>query len=244
MKPPKTIPKELIYQYTMFDKILISYWYFDSTLSSPITYSKKNIELRIQKVKNREYDRYGRTDAYLYSALEKYPIQNKSVAIIGSTSEIYESICLAYGGMPTTIEYNKRYTDHPDLTVMTVAEYERSPVKFDMAISISSIEHDGLGRYGDPLNPNGDIIAMHKIKQMLKFGGILYLAVPIGKDMIVWNAHRVYGEKRLPLLIGGWNCIDAFGFDKSQLHIENPAAQDPKKNLWQPVFVLKNTYPG
>jgi len=243
MPPPKQIPNELAYQYTLFDKIPISYWYFDSTKTSPLKYTKENIELRIQKIINREYARYGKTDNFLYDALEKYPIQNKSVVIIGSTSEIYESICLVYGGKPTTIDYNKIETDHPGLTVMTVSEYDNLPVQFDAAISISSIEHDGLGRYGDPLNPNGDIIAMHRIKQMIKDGGILYLAVPVGKDMLVWNAHRVYGEMRLPFLLGGWNCIDAFGFDKAQLQIENPYGQEPKRDLWQPVFVLKNTHP-
>ncbi len=31
---------------------------------------------------------------------------------------------------------------------------------FDMALSISSFDHDGLGRYGDPLDPVGDLKAM------------------------------------------------------------------------------------
>ena len=41
---------------------------------------------------------------------------------------------------------------------------------FDIAMSISSFEHDGLGRYGDPLNPDGDIIAMRSTRRLLKRG--------------------------------------------------------------------------
>jgi len=240
MLAPKQIPNELLYQYTLFGLIPVLNWYFSDKSSLPLIYETNDIVQYIQKVKKRECGVYGKTDAYLYCALEKYSIKHKRVAIIGSESVIYESICLAYGGEPTTIDYNKRISNHPDLKTMTVKEYERNPVKFDMAISISSIEHDGLGRYGDTLNPNGDIIAMHKLKDMIKLGGIVFLAVPIGLDMLVWNAHRIYGKLRFPLLIGGWNFIDSFGFDITQFNQNNPTAQNPKKNLWQPVFVLQN----
>ena len=42
---------------------------------------------------------------------------------------------------------------------------------FDFAASFSSIEHSGLGRYGDPIDPIGDLREMLKIKCMLKKGG-------------------------------------------------------------------------
>ena len=32
-------------------------------------------------------------------------------------------------------------------------------LNFDAVVSFSSIEHSGLGRYGDALNPWGDLIA-------------------------------------------------------------------------------------
>ena len=39
----------------------------------------------------------------------------------------------------------------------------------------------------------------------------MILSVPVGKDEIMWNAGRVYGEKRLPLLLQGWTLVDSFG---------------------------------
>ena len=47
-------------------------------------------------------------------------------------------------------------------------------------VPLFSFDHDGLGRYGDPLNPNGDIEAMNTVRTLLKPEGILYLTVPIG----------------------------------------------------------------
>jgi SAM-dependent methyltransferase len=84
---------------------------------------------------------------------------------------------------------------------------------FDLVISISNFEHDGLGRYGDPVDPGGDLRAMAEMRALVKPGGILILGVPVARDAVVWNAHRLYGRVRLPLLLRGWS-IDAFvGFD-------------------------------
>lgn len=73
----------------------------------------------------------------------------------------------------------------------------------DFIVSFSSIEHSGLGRYGDPIDPLGDIREMEKIKCLLKPGGKLFLGFPIGRDEVVFNLHRVYGRLRLPLLFEG-----------------------------------------
>lgn len=45
----------------------------------------------------------------------------------------------------------------------------------------NSFDHDGLGRYGDPINPNADVEALGVVAQVLKPSGILFLTVPIGK---------------------------------------------------------------
>ncbi len=50
----------------------------------------------------------------------------------------------------------------------------------DRALSLSSFDHDGLGRYGDPINPIGDLVAMETVKQDLRSDGLLFLTVPIG----------------------------------------------------------------
>ena len=217
----------------------IDYDYDMSDNPVPIFWSKDKIDGCIKKVQSREMGGYGITDMDLYKCLTKYPIKNKSVAIIGSQSPWYESICLGFGGVPTTIEYNKLKTDDDRLTLMTVEEYDRNPIKFDAVISISSIEHDGLGRYGDPINPDGDIETMKKIKnKILKKDGLIFLAVPIGVDTLCWNAHRVYGEKRWPKLIEEFQVLYSPGFGRGGL--DECFGKDMGKEAWQqPVVVLQ-----
>jgi hypothetical protein len=54
------------------------------------------------------------------------------------------------------------------------------------------IEHIGLGRYGDPLNPDGSIAAAKELERILKSSGKLYLSLPVGRERVCFNAHRVY----------------------------------------------------
>lgn len=55
------------------------------------------------------------------------------------------------------------------------------------------IEHIGLGRYGDPLDPEGDIKSAKELSRVLAPGGKLLFVVPIGsKPRIEYNAHRIY----------------------------------------------------
>ena len=63
----------------------------------------------------------------------------------------------------------------------------------DSISCLHSIEHFGLGRYGDPINPQGHIIAFTNLIYMLKEKGILYLSFPIGSsDQVIFNAHRIF----------------------------------------------------
>ena len=54
------------------------------------------------------------------------------------------------------------------------------------------IEHIGLGRYGDPLRPDGWRVGIHSLARMLQWDGRLYLSVPIGSQKVEFNAHRIF----------------------------------------------------
>lgn len=58
--------------------------------------------------------------------------------------------------------------------------------------SLCAVEHFGLGGYGGDIDPEGDKKVCASFARVLKPGGHLYLSVPIGKDAIAFNAHRVY----------------------------------------------------
>lgn len=57
------------------------------------------------------------------------------------------------------------------------------------------IEHIGLGRYGDPLDPDGDLKAISELVRVLAPGGDLLVATPVGRPRVEFNAHRVYDHE-------------------------------------------------
>jgi SAM-dependent methyltransferase len=84
-------------------------------------------------------------------------------------------------------------------------DLELEPGSFDQILNCSSIEHVGLaGRYGSPKDPDGDLRAMAKMMSLLRPGGAMVLAIPVGVDAVYSPWHRVYGGERLPLLLERW----------------------------------------
>jgi SAM-dependent methyltransferase len=57
------------------------------------------------------------------------------------------------------------------------------------------IEHVGLGRYGDPLDPDGDLKAISELVRVVAPGGDLLVATPVGQPRVAFNAHRVYDHE-------------------------------------------------
>jgi SAM-dependent methyltransferase len=60
-----------------------------------------------------------------------------------------------------------------------------------------TVEHIGLGRYGDPIQPGGDIIAMKELQRVVKKDGHLLFVTPVGKPKIIFNGHRVYSYEQI-----------------------------------------------
>lgn len=66
----------------------------------------------------------------------------------------------------------------------------------DSVISLSSLcapEHFGLGRYGDPIDPEACFKALRSMQRVLSRGGHLYISVPVGEiSGVAFNAHRIF----------------------------------------------------
>lgn len=60
-----------------------------------------------------------------------------------------------------------------------------------------TVEHVGLGRYGDPIDPEGDLKAINELKRVLAVGGNLIFVVPIGKSVLRFNAMRIYSYDQI-----------------------------------------------
>lgn len=71
------------------------------------------------------------------------------------------------------------------------------------------IEHIGLGRYGDPINPVGDELAAKELKRVLAPGGNLLIVVPVAeKARIRFNGHRIYDLAKVKALFAGLELIE------------------------------------
>lgn len=71
---------------------------------------------------------------------------------------------------------------------------------FDLIVSISVVEHIGLGYYGGKVTPEGDIDAMENISKLLSPTGVCYITVPIGgswKETAHWRRYTLDSISRL-----------------------------------------------
>ena len=140
------------------------------------------------------------------STLRGY-ISGRKVLIIGSESYWLELLCAMAGAAEvTTVEYRKiqwrgTLTCATPLRTLTwddyINELDQHEARYDLILSYSSIEHSGLGRYGDRITPLGDLFTFMLMAQAMKPSGMCTAAVPTGQDLTHFNAHRIYGEKRI-----------------------------------------------
>lgn len=148
---------------------------------------------------------------FIPSSIEIY------IFIVGSTEPWLETLLVASSAVKVvTFEYNHRTYEHPKIDTVQYASMRELPRKeqtFDALFSISSFDHDGLGRFNDPVCANADITAMNIARDMLRPSGLLFLSVPVGADLIVWNSYRRYGKLRFPRLLLGWEEVGGLKVD-------------------------------
>lgn len=72
------------------------------------------------------------------------------------------------------------------------------PALTDSLSCLHAIEHFGLGRYGDSLDPDGHIKGFNNILKMIKKKGTLYISFPISKNNeIHFNSQRVFNPNEI-----------------------------------------------
>ena len=220
--PPRHPPRNLIEDFTMNGQCRLGRpWYFDDSAPSVAkNFTAERFRSLLQRDNqginiNHYHDRNT-----LRPALRRYidSIRDKHVAVIGTAVPWAEAMLINLGAdRITTVEYRNIVIEHPRLQVITpykLAEkfLNRTADTFDTAFSYSSIEHAGLGRYGDPLMPYGDMEALAQIWCVTKPGGYLFLALPMTRNrkecVLIWNANRNYGSVRMQHLTANWKVLD------------------------------------
>lgn len=97
-----------------------------------------------------------------------------------------------YDYRPAKLELNNVKVKHGDLMNLP---FEDQSIKSLSCMHV--VEHIGLGRYGEPIDYDGDLTAISELKRVLKKDGNLLFVVPWGKPQIQFNAHRIYSYDQI-----------------------------------------------
>ena len=93
-----------------------------------------------------------------------------------------------YDYRPAPLHLSNLTTQHADLTNLHFADNSLPSLS-----CLHTIEHIGLGRYGDPIDPDGDKQAYKELTRVLAPNGSLIFVTPVGKAAVIqFNAHRIY----------------------------------------------------
>ena len=241
--PLGQLSSELVSSFTLNGKIPITdYFYYEACQDNVGAYwSQIDLDNMRNNVSNERINNnntigepYLHGAKFILEAVQKYNIENKKVAVIGTLIPWIECVLLNNNVKNiTTVDYNKLTFENNVITSLSYDEFVNDTTIYDVIISYSSIEHSGLGRYGDAIEPDGDLNAMNVFYDKLSNDGFLFLGVPVGPDSIVFNAHRIYGEIRLNYILQKFKDIEWIGLDKNSIN------NVPYNNsCYQPVIVL------
>jgi len=104
---------------------------------------------------------------------------------------------------PVELHLSGLACDHADLLDLPFADRSVQSLS-----CMHVVEHVGLGRYGDPLDPDGDLKAMAELERVLAPGGDLLFVAPVGKPRVQFNAHRIYGFDQVAEAFEGLELVE------------------------------------
>ncbi|HWH12706.1 MAG TPA: DUF268 domain-containing protein [Solirubrobacteraceae bacterium] len=127
------------------------------------------------------------------------------------SSESSLALSLASLGFEVTALDLRPYPfEHPqlDVVVSAIETWASEPGRFDAVLCVSTLEHVGLGWYGDPRHEaEGDRQALARLSDLLAPGGLLVLTLPYGARSVD-SLQRRYDREQLDNLIEGWEIVE------------------------------------
>jgi SAM-dependent methyltransferase len=139
-----------------------------------------------------------------------------------------------YRVLAADLESNHFWWSHPNVTIVSgdLLRMDLPNGSFDYVLNCSTVEHVGLtGRYGVAVEEtDGDLQAMQVLRKILKPSGKMLMTIPCGQDASIAPYHRVYGKKRLHLLLGEYEVEEEVYWVKHRDNRWHPAKQDEALN--------------
>ncbi len=100
-----------------------------------------------------------------------------------------------YDYRPAKLNLKNLVSEHCDLTKL---HFDSNSI--ESLSCLHTVEHVGLGRYGDPIDPKGDVTAASELSRVLAPNGTFIFVTPVGKPKIAFNAHRIYSYEQVMAL--------------------------------------------
>lgn len=189
----------IVYKYKRYFDVVRQYHRFKGTCRIDnrfrLSLRHRNFQL-FDNTANTSFDRhYIYFPAWAFRVLRK--INPKKHIDISSTLHFCTTISAFmptefYDYRPAGLHLSNLTSAHADITKL--------PFKSNTVNSLSCmhvLEHIGLGRYGDPIDPDGDIKGAKELVRVMKKGGNLLIVLPVGKQRIEFNAHRIYSYQEV-----------------------------------------------
>lgn len=117
-------------------------------------------------------------------------------------------------------------------------------VPYDYCDSLSclhALEHFGLGRYGDPIDPQGHLHGFKNLAKLLKPHGTLYISFPIGRNEVQFNAHRIFSPTEiLKWTEGDFNLLEFhYVDDDGNLHLNSTPQSVPQLSYGCGIYIFQ-----
>lgn len=102
-----------------------------------------------------------------------------------------------------------------------IVSLDRASASISSLSCLHVIEHIGLGRYGDPVDPAGSQNGLSELQRIIAPGGRLYLSVPVGRERICFNAHRVFNPVTIVSMLPELSLVEFSLIEDSGRFLEN-----------------------
>jgi SAM-dependent methyltransferase len=220
----------LLFKYILFDPLekiymIIAFPYFLINISKYICYNNSNFNIKFKNIRYKTHDRFEQAS----NVGGDYFFQDLWAAKILYINGIREHVDVGsrIDGFITHILVFAKVT-YIDLRPLIVNidnfEFKRGsilhlPFESNSVESISCLhvlEHIGLGRYGDLVDPEGFSKAARELIRVIKPGGMLLIGTPVGQERVCFDAHRIFDPQTVlnlfkPLRLKDFRLIDDSG---------------------------------
>jgi len=156
----------------------------------------------------------------------EYHVDFSSILYFGTIVSAFIPIKF-YDYRPADIGLSNWQGHFADLCKLDIADNS-----FPSVSCMHTVEHIGLGRYGDNLDPMGDVKAINELKRITKIGGDILFVTPVGQQRIEFNAHRIFSFELIKEMFSGCELIEFSLVPDTGGLIENAAPELVKQQQY------------